>query len=209
MLLKISLRNQVKEYLQNQMLKGEISFGTRISLPTIAKKLEVSVTPIREALTQLQQVHIVEAIPNRGFFLPKLNKQESEDIYPIIANLEHLAICGSQYDDKNIKTLEKIQDKIENTLSPIEIVTLDLKFHEALLRKFENKVLKSILDDLKIRVFLYEYHYMQQKELSQLSSQYHREIIKHLKSKNIQKAAHLVKESWLTSIDFIKAQFDN
>jgi len=209
MLIKISLRSQVKKYLQQQMVHGKISFGERISLPAVAKELNVSVTPIREALTQLQQANIVEAIPNRGFFLPDLNKKESAEIYTIIAHLEHLAICESNYSNKDIKTLEKIQNRIEKATSPKEIVSLDLKFHDALLQSFENKILKSILDDLKIRVFLYEFHYMQKQDLSALSSKYHRSVIDHLKNGKTKNAGDLIKESWLTSIAFIEKQFNN
>jgi len=206
--MKITLRDQVKEYLQQQMLDGQISFGERISLPTVANELKVSVTPIREALTQLQQANIVEAIPNRGFFLPKLNKKESSEIYPIIAYLEHLAICQSKYSDKDIEALEKIQLKIGNSKSPMETVTLDLQFHDTLIQNFDNRILKNILADLKIRVFLYEFHYMQNQELSKLSSKYHRNIIQEIKNGNVLKAADLIKESWLTSIKFIKVQFN-
>jgi len=209
MLIKISLRDQVKKHLQNQMLKGTISFNQRISLPSVAKELNVSVTPIREALTQLEQANIVESIPNRGFFLPELSKQEAEDIYPIIAQLEHFAICQSNYTNKDIEELRKIQSKIDATTSPVTQVRQDLKFHEALLKNFNNKLLKQILADLKIRVFLYEFHYMQVGELSNLSSNYHRKVINHIEIKQITKAADLIKESWLTSIDFIKTQFDN
>jgi len=187
MLTKISLRNQVKKYLQQQMLNGKISFGERISMPSLAEKLEVSVTPIREALTQLQQVNIVEAIPNRGFFLPELNKKESSN---------------------DIEKIEKIQAKIETSSSPRTTVTLDLKFHDTLLQNYDNSILKNILDDLKIRVFLYEFHYMQEEELAKLSTTYHQKTIKHLKKGEINKAADSIKESWLTSIDFIKDQFN-
>jgi len=209
MISKISLRDQVKIYLQNQMLNGNISFNERISLPAVAKELDVSVTPIREALTQLEQSKIVVAIPNRGFFLPALNKKEAVEIYPIIAQLEHMAISQSTYSDKDILALEKIQRAIDKATSPMKIVTKDLKFHEVLLQNFENTILKQIVADLKVRVFLYEFHYMKVSELSELSANYHQNIIQHLKKGNSKKAANLIKESWLTSIDFIINQFDN
>ncbi|WP_271785190.1 GntR family transcriptional regulator [Aquimarina algiphila] len=199
----------MKTYLQNKMLDGDIYFGARISLPSLAKELNVSVTPIREALTQLQHANIVEAIPNRGFFLPKLNEKEATEIYPIIASLEHLAISQSQYNEIDIDELKDIQTIIEQSTSPAAIVKYDLQFHEKLLCNFNNHVLHSILADLKIRVFMYEYHYMQSQELAMLSSNYHHRIIAFLSEKKIEKAANLVRESWLTSIDFIKNQFQN
>ena len=207
MIIKVSLRNQVKKYLQDQMLNGRISFGERLSLPTLAKELGVSVTPIREALTQLQQVHVVEAIPNKGFFLPHLDKAEAADIYPVIANLEHLAVSMSQYDPQDIEQLKRVQASIAKASSAKVIVSKDLKFHDLLLGKHRNAVLEQVLADLKIRVFLYEFHYMKNSELSKLSSSYHNRIIHALEHNDPLQAADLVKESWLTSIDFIKDQF--
>lgn len=208
MLQTISLREQVKEYLQQQMIKGNISFGERISMPKLSEDLGVSITPIREALTQLHQANIIQAIPNRGFFLPKLNKQEALEIYPIIANLEHMAVIESQYSINDIEKLKTIQAKIMESNDPVKIIKLDLKFHDTLLQKFVNSTLKKILNDLKIRVFLYELNYMMVTELTEKSNDYHLKIIMSLIEGDNKNAAKHVRENWLTSIGFIKEVFN-
>ena len=68
MLKKIIFKNEVKEILLGHILQGNVNPGERISLPKVASELEVSVTPIREALTQLSETGIVNYIANRGFF---------------------------------------------------------------------------------------------------------------------------------------------
>ncbi len=207
MIIKITLRDQVKSFLQDQMMNGELSFGERISLPVLAKKLNVSVTPIREALTQLQHADIVEAIPNRGFFLPLPNIEKVSELYPIIANLEYLGVSESTYSEKDINRLEALFEK-ENTFdNPVDRIQSDIKFHELLLKNYKNDALKSFLYDLKLRVFLYEFYYMEDANLAQTSSNYHKNIIASLKKGNSLKAADLIKESWLTSIQFIQQHF--
>lgn len=207
MIIKITLRDQVKNFLQDQMMNGELGFGERISLPVLAKKLNVSVTPIREALTQLQHADIVEAIPNRGFFLPLPNIEKISEIYPIIANLEHLGVSESTYNKNDIDKLEKLFKKEISFNKPVDRIQSDIKFHEILLKNYKNDSLKSILYDLKLRVFLYEFYYMEDTNLAKVSSDYHKNVIAAIKDGNTLKAAELIKESWLTSIPFIQDYF--
>ena len=92
MIIKHILRNQVKEILLDQMIKGKVKPGKRISLPSFAEELSVSVTPIREALTQLTESGIITYISNRGFFVTDLNEKEASEIYEVISLLEGQAI---------------------------------------------------------------------------------------------------------------------
>ncbi|MEZ4781590.1 MAG: GntR family transcriptional regulator [Flavobacteriaceae bacterium] len=201
------MRDQVKNFLQDQMINGELSFGERISLPVLAKKLNVSVTPIREALTQLQHADIVEAIPNRGFFLPQPNIEKVSELYPIIANLEYLGVSESSYNKKDIDTLEKLFEKENSYNNPVDRIQSDIKFHQILLKNYKNDSLKNILYDLKLRVFIYEFYYMKDANLAKVSSDYHKNVIASIKNGNTLKAAELIKESWLTSIPFIQGYF--
>ncbi len=204
-----SLRSEVKNHLQNKMFNGKISFGEKISLTQLSTELGVSVTPVREALTQLAQSNIVEIIPNRGFFIPQMNTKDAIEIYEIIANLEYLAVENSDYSELNIHLLRETQDKLDKSNSSIVSLKLDFKFHEILLENYSNITLKTILHDLKIRIFLYEYHFMKINALVVNSSSNHRRIIKHIEARDLVLAANEVKENWLSSINFIKTELIN
>ena len=99
MIKKVLFRNQVREYLISKMQTGALQDGQLLSLAGIARELEVSVTPIREALTQLEQSNIVVGIPNRGFGIPKLDNKEAKNVYELIAALESLAITNASITD--------------------------------------------------------------------------------------------------------------
>ncbi|NND79179.1 MAG: GntR family transcriptional regulator, partial [Maribacter sp.] len=92
MISKIILRDQVRSHLLDQMTNGLLEPGKTINLAALARKLDVSVTPIREALTQLQQSKLIKAIPNRGFIIAELNYLEAKDLYELVADLEVLAL---------------------------------------------------------------------------------------------------------------------
>ena len=55
----VNHRDKVREHLLKEMQKGRLQPGQNINLAAVAIVLGISVTPIREALTQLQQAHIV------------------------------------------------------------------------------------------------------------------------------------------------------
>ena len=80
----ISYRDQVRNVLLARMKSGKLEAGDKISLAQLSRELNVSVTPIREALTQLQQANIVASIPNRGFVMPVMNETEVKNIYELI-----------------------------------------------------------------------------------------------------------------------------
>ena len=109
-IIKTSFRDQVREFLLAEMKQGHLQEGQTINLAALARKLEVSVTPIREALTQLQQSRIITAIPNRGFIISELSLKEAKDLYELVADLEVLAIENSEFDEESIEQLKEQQN---------------------------------------------------------------------------------------------------
>ena len=86
------LRDRVKAHLLESIHHGEIQFGHSLNLAALSRKLGVSVTPIREALSQLEQCGIVKAIPNRGFIIPEFSIQEAKNLFSTLAELQVLAL---------------------------------------------------------------------------------------------------------------------
>lgn len=207
MIQKIILRDQVREYLQQEMLNRKIGFGERLSLAKIARKINVSVTPIREALTQLEQAGIVNTIANRGFFVPPLSIKEAQEIYPIISQLECMAVQQSHYTASQLRKLEKIQTRFENAMDPEQFVKLDLQFHQTLIEGYDNSIANRILNDLKVRVFFYELEYMNKTNNRDSSAHCHRQIIEMLDNARIEEAVQLLKENWAVSLKFIKDNY--
>lgn len=209
MITKTSFRDQVREHLQNEMLRGNLNAGQTLSLAGLARELQVSVTPIREALTQLEQSKIITSIPNRGFIISDIDAKEAKSIYELIANLESLALENSEFSAKDLKDLEKAQAKFGKAKTPIEKVKADLDFHEILTRNYDNSFAQQIIRDLKTRIFFYEKSYMEDVGLTDVSDEQHLEIIELVRTENQKKAAQIVKENWLIILQFIQKHLEN
>jgi len=209
MISKTSYRDQVREHLQNEMLLGNLNAGQTLSLAGLARELQVSVTPIREALTQLEQSKIIISIPNRGFIISEIDAKEAKNIYELIANLESLALENSEFSAKDFKDLERAQTKFGKAKTPIEKVKADLDFHEILTRNYDNPFAQQIIRDLKTRIFFYEKSYMEDVGLTDVSDEQHLEMIELIKNGKQTQAAEIIKKNWLIILQFIQKHLEN
>lgn len=202
MLTKNIFRTEVKEIILDYMVKGTVRPGERLSLPTISATLDVSVTPIREALTQLTETGIVTYKANRGFFVTELSKQEASEIYEAIALLEGEAVKKSSFTEKQLLELQEINTAFSKTESPKRKLRLDRKFHQKLIENYENQYVQKIIEDIRIRIFIYELEFMMATPASE-SAAMHDEIILMLQTGKKSSAVKKLKANWDLSINHI------
>lgn len=86
-----SLREQIHEHLVEGIVSGRWKPGERIVERRIAAELEVSQTPVREALRELEALRLIESVPNKGVRVRALTAADMEEIYPVRAGLEQMA----------------------------------------------------------------------------------------------------------------------
>ena len=67
--------------LKRQIMTGERHAAERLDPARLARELEVSATPVRDALHQLHGERLVEAWPRGGFKVPMLSESELSDLY--------------------------------------------------------------------------------------------------------------------------------
>ncbi len=201
MIEKINYRDQVRDLLLNKMRYGVLDPKKSISLASLARELDVSVTPIREALSQLQTSGIVEAIPNRGFFIPELSNEEAQNLYELVISLESLAIRNSSFSKNTIKKLETANKIFKNADDEIQRINADIDFHNLLTSNYKNPIALKILSDLKTRIFYYEVDFMSTRKNYSNSDDEHQQIIEHLKNYNLEGACEILKENWLKVLD--------
>ncbi|HDZ06005.1 hypothetical protein LCGC14_0130300 [marine sediment metagenome] len=204
MLVKINLRDQVRDYLLSEMITGNLKIGKTINLAALARHLKVSVTPIREALTQLQQAHIIKAVPNRGFIIAELDVEEAEDLYELVANLEVMAIENSEFNEEDIIKLKNQQDVFENATDAISRIQADLEFHRLLAKGYKNNLALKILNDLKTRIFFYERAFTNDDSFYNKSDNQHESIIAAIADDNVPTASLLLKMNWMLILNYIQ-----
>lgn len=206
MISKVILRDQVREHLLDEMSKGRLNAGKTINLAALARKLNVSVTPIREALSQLQQSNLIKAIPNRGFIIAELNYLEAKDLYELVADLEVLALENSDFDEASLESLKQQQIKFKNSKDTLERIHAKLEFHRILTQHYENALAQQILTDLKTRIIFYERAFMSDDSIYSKSDNQHDGIISAIEDDNVPTAALVLKMNWMLILDYIQKQ---
>ncbi|MCY9005601.1 GntR family transcriptional regulator [Peribacillus frigoritolerans] len=129
-----SLPDEIAHYILNKIFTGKLELGTRLIESNIARELNVSNIPVREAFYILQSTGIVERLPRRGVRVKAFSKEEINDYTVALIELYQIAISYSvpHWNEEhrlNIKNLlieakEKLsQDKIDEYISKCDRIS--------------------------------------------------------------------------------------
>jgi DNA-binding GntR family transcriptional regulator len=146
---------EIKELLMSY----QIHPGQQLTCQSLADKLGVSRTPIRDALKRLEQECFVDSFSNRGFFVRELDVREAEELYDVREALEALSAEKGAQNPKpeRLAMVKRAMDayarKAGEKLSR-ERFLLDLDFHIAIAELAGNGVLKEILHQVLERIIM-------------------------------------------------------
>lgn len=87
----MTLRDQVIEQIRTAIIEGRLRPGDHIVEASITEQMQVSRTPVREALILLEQQSLVVSYPNRGYFVQAFTEEDVREIFSMRANLENFA----------------------------------------------------------------------------------------------------------------------
>ena len=85
------MRREIRTYIQRQIAQGVYRPGDRIVETQLAREMNVSQAPVREALLELAAMGLVEERPYSGTFVRHLKASDIEDIYNTRAFLDEYA----------------------------------------------------------------------------------------------------------------------
>lgn len=201
MILRKSLKNQINEAIWELIITGEIAPNTPLREVHLSDILNVSRTPLREALQQLKWEGILTSEQGKGFRLSKFSVQEVQEIYPLRAKLESFALELSGIPSKkDIQELTKINHKILKSTSSKKIVELDEKWHNLLIANCNNKKLLHMIKILHRQSQRYEYAYMNMNNTVEVSVKQHEKIIDLLQKGNLNDACSLFAENNMVGV---------
>jgi DNA-binding GntR family transcriptional regulator len=151
-----TLRAHVVKMLSADILAGKYRPGDRLNESQIARELNISRIPVREALSQLQEQGLVQNRERRGMFVTNLGPEEVAQISSlrIILETEALRLARQRMTPQVIAQLEQLvtrMDAWKGTL--LEAAALDLEFHRVLWKAAGNPYLERVLNSLMVPLF--------------------------------------------------------
>ncbi|MFC7221163.1 GntR family transcriptional regulator [Streptomyces polyrhachis] len=152
-----SLREHIREHIVEGIISGRWQPGERIVERRVATELEVSQTPVREALRELESLRLIESSPNKGVRVRSLTAADLEEIYPVRAGLEQIAAelaaprlgADASVLDPHVAALREADAAGDAEAQ----VRHTVGFHRELVRAAGNSVLLHTWEGLGIEVF--------------------------------------------------------
>lgn len=155
-MLNNTLSERVFEHLKADILAGALKPGDRLLYEKIAEQLNVSLTPVKEALLMLEQEGLVKTVPRKGAYVAQLTHRDIVEYTQIRLALEGLAVeiaCESKIDEDDLDTLRRINQELENATKEQdarECMKKDIQFHSALVDLSDNKRLSDLMNQLPL-----------------------------------------------------------
>jgi DNA-binding GntR family transcriptional regulator len=80
------------EQLRESIILGELPAGTPLRLDDLARRLGMSISPIREAVRQLESLGLAKHVPHQGARVLEFDIHELQDLFQVRLSLESLAV---------------------------------------------------------------------------------------------------------------------
>jgi DNA-binding GntR family transcriptional regulator len=153
-----SLREQVYDYLREEMARGGLQPGAFLDLNDIAGRLGISRTPLREALLHLESQGFVTVLPRRGFRLNALTLDDIRHFYEIIGALEASALrsVGPSLGPADFTRMRQLDAEMAAAVAARDFdryYAANLAFHDVYLARSGNTRLVSQVHLLKQRLY--------------------------------------------------------
>ena len=206
-----SLRQQVYEYLRDEINLGNLTAGSNVDMTKICKHLGISRTPLRDALIQLECEGFVTILPRRGVVVKKLTLEDVKNSWEICRalELEVLRNVFTKITPSHISSMRRINARMEDASRKEDIqryYQLNVDFHHVFVDLSDNDPMKQLLGQHK--KFLYDFHKMA--HLSELESKNileHEQFLKHIENREQAEAANLLHDvhwSFEAQVKFIR-----
>ena len=146
-----NLTHMVSESIVKMIGDHKIAFGEKINKSVIAEALNVSMTPVNEAINRLTGQGIFEHRKNLGYFLKELTLKDLEDFYYVRAGLQGVAVYNYikrrfNPNDEFLKIFDRFKDGIPHGAEQ-EYMQADIAFHMEIINHCGNPVLVKLYED--------------------------------------------------------------
>lgn len=183
----MSRKSQVYDYLLEAIISNKIPSGNPIVESTIAKELNVSRTPIREALLELEAEGLVSRYPSIGTVVSHISPYDVEEIFDLRILLELHALKTS-LSKITLEELERLEEKfhtydLKSSKEAYHLV--DQELHSTIVNKAGNMRLKRFLDMLNSQIERFRRLAALSETRVAKSKKEHLEIIYHLKNRDL------------------------
>ena len=193
----------VRSVLRRAILNGELASGSRLVQAELAATLDVSTTPVREALRDLATEGLVQFDPHRGAIVTELSEDDLHDIYELRLVPEPIAMrqAVDKVSSSLLERLRQLHDHMLEEPHSAEWVDRNRVFHMAVYETAASPRLAAIIRNLQDASVMYIGASLQhQPSLREGANEDHAAILDALERRDVEAAVKAVEEHLRTSI---------
>jgi DNA-binding GntR family transcriptional regulator len=211
--LKIQVYEALRELIGHMDIYGSKE-PIRLDERALGEQLGVSRTPVREAISRLEQEGIVENIARRGAFVVRKNKEDILDIVDVWAALESMAarLATSRASDEEISQLRKnfsTFDGDEARAHIDEYSDTNIEFHQTIIRLGHSELITQMADQLFFHMRAIRASTIKDRDRVAQSVMDHSRIIEAIEERDAYHAEQLVRDHALELAKHIERYVDH
>lgn len=202
----LPLRDVVFNTLRQAILYGKLKPGERLMEITLANRLGVSRTPVREAIRKLELEGLVIMIPRKGAQVAPITERDLSDVLEVRLALEELAMSTAcrrmtQGDMEKIEEALKVFEECMDSQDVSKLAQADEDFHERIYQATGNRRLIQIIHHLREQIYRYRVEYLKDWDVRAELGEEHRELYHALKAGDAKGAVdcmkrHIQNQQW-------------
>ncbi len=184
------LREQVRDDIRQQIIRGNLEPGQRIVERDIAAELGVSRIPVREAFRMLESEGLVSVVPRRGVIVARISRRDVEELFDIREALEGFAArrATERASDAELKGLLRIAERGARAAERSDArkaTSSQESFHDEIILLTHNELLANMIKPLATRL----HWLLHQGDYTRLCQE-HRELAEAIASRDPERAAY-------------------
>jgi DNA-binding GntR family transcriptional regulator len=185
----------------------------RLDERQLSEQLEISRTPIREALARLEQEGLVKIVPRKGVYIVRKTKHEILEMITAWAALESMAarLITLHASDQEISALRRLFATFQGDEAGAHIdeySETNIQFHQSILEMSRCALLKELADQLFIHMRSIRVRTISEDDRATRSIIDHMHIIEALENRDTELAERLVREHTLNLADHVERNVD-
>jgi DNA-binding GntR family transcriptional regulator len=194
-----SLGQHVFENLKQAIIRGEVAPGDRLVESRLADALDISRTPVREAIHKLEREGLLRRLPKGGFAVMNLSREDIEETFGIRCVLESYAarLAAENYSAEELSPLEEKIREFQKFLDQgqlDELPRVNTEFHSLFYALSRSPKLIKMINDLRDQIFRFRRILLKKDKWAEASNEDHRKMLEAIRDRDVNRVERVVKQ---------------
>lgn len=201
----VPLYDQAYMQIRQGIMAGKYQPGEHLTDIRLADELNISRTPVREALKQLIREGLLNNEHNKGVTVFDPTLEDIAEIYAFRASLEGMAAALAAVNERRKDYLYYMMEQLDISREAEQqgdirqLTDSNMRFHDLILQSSGSARLKSLLEPLRSKSFLIRYSSLSNKQHSKVSLEEHGQIFEKIRRGEANAAESYMKQHILSA----------